>query len=83
MEEILEGIKELKTFVDKKQQWDVVNKIEGNKETISEPEKQDREKEIWKRTVCKSDSRGNKGKNRRGRHKGHCLRQKQALFQHI
>ena len=44
MEEILEGIKELKTFVDKKQQWDVVNKIEGNKETISEPEKQDREK---------------------------------------
>lgn len=44
MEKILEGIKELKTFVDKKQQWDVVNKIEGNKETISEPEKQDREK---------------------------------------
>lgn len=44
MEEILEGIKKLETFIGKKQQWDVINEIDGNKGIISEEEKKDREK---------------------------------------
>ena len=44
MEKILEGIKELEIFVNKKQQWDVANKIGSKEKTISEEEKQDREK---------------------------------------
>lgn len=44
MEEILESIKNLETFIEKKQQWDVINEIDGNKEIISESEKKDREK---------------------------------------
>ena len=44
MEEILEWIKNLETFIEKKQQWEVVNEIGGNNETISAGEIQDREK---------------------------------------
>lgn len=43
MEEILKGIKDLETFENKKQQWNLIKEIDGNSEQISEGELQDRE----------------------------------------
>lgn len=43
MEEILKGIKDLETFENRKQQWNLIKEIDGNSEKISEGELQDRE----------------------------------------
>lgn len=44
MEEILKGIKDLENFENKKQQWNIIKKIDGNSEAIIEEEIQEREK---------------------------------------